>query len=145
MSYETLLDRLDGVKHTGVGRFMARCPAHNDRSPSLGVKDCGDGFTIVNCLAGCETEDVLAAVGLTFSDLYPERIGQDHAYKPVRNRISPRDALATLDHESLVVAIIGADFLENREVDDETWKRLGTAVNRINTTRAECAPARIGR
>ena len=145
MSFETLRDRLDGVRDTGPGRFMARCPAHEDRSPSLGVRDCGDGRTILNCLAGCEAENVLAAVGLTFSDLYPERSGLKHAYKPIRNRISPRDALAALDHESLVVTIIGADFLEHKKIDDETWDRLGAAVNRINTLRAECSPARIGK
>ncbi len=142
MSIETLISRLDGVKETGHGKFLSRCPAHDDRSPSLAIKDGDDGRVLIHCFAGCETEDVLSALGLTFSDVMPERIGQDHSYKPVRNRISPRDALATLDHESLVVAIIGADILEHKEIDDETWDRLGIAVNRINTTRAECAPAR---
>ena len=145
MSLETLIDRLDGVKETGHGKYLSRCPSHDDRSPSLAIKEEGDGRILLHCFAGCETENVLAAIGLTFSDVMPERIGQEHAYKPVRNRISPRDALATLDHESLVVAIIGADFLEHKEIDDETWDRLGIAVNRINSTRAECAPARIGR
>ncbi len=142
MNLEILIDRLDGVKETGPGKYLSRCPAHDDRSPSLAIKEEGDGRILLHCFAGCETEGVLSAIGLTFSDVMPERVGQDHAYKPVRNRISPRDALATLDHESLVVAIIGADILEHKEIDDETWGRLGIAVNRINTTRAECAPAR---
>ena len=75
----------------------------------------------------------------------PERIGQEHTYKPVRNQISAKDALSTLDHESLVVAIIGADFLEHKEIDDETWSRLASAIERVNTARAMCAPVRIGR
>ncbi len=143
MSIDTLISRLDGVKQTGNGRYLASCPAHDDRSPSLAIKDGDDGRVLVHCFAGCETEDVLSAIALTFADVMPERIGQDHAYKPVRNRISPRDALETLDHESLVVAIIGADFLEHKEIDGETWNRLGAAVQRINTTRAMCAPARM--
>ncbi len=105
MSFETLLDRLDGVKHTGPGRFMARCPAHDDKSPSLGVKDCGDGVTVVNCLAGCETEDVLSAVGLSFSDLYPERIGSEHSYKPTRQRFDARQVLRVLRSEATLVAV----------------------------------------
>ena len=145
MSITTLISRLDAVKETGPGRYVARCPAHEDRSPSLAIKDCGDGRILLHDFAGCETEDVLSALGLTFADVMPERIGTEQSYKPVRNRISPRDALATLDHEAFVVAIIGTDFIENQEIDDETWDRLGIAVNRINTTRAECAPARIGR
>ena len=143
MAIDDLLNRLDGVKETGQGKYLSRCPAHNDRSPSLAIKDGDDGRALLHCFAGCETEDVLSAIGLTFSDVMPERIGTEHSYKPVRNRISPRDALATLDHESLVVAIVGADFLEHKEIDDETWGRLAAAVERINTTRAMCAPARV--
>ena len=137
-----LLELLQGVRETAPGRYIARCPAHDDRSPSLAIKDGDDGRVLLHCFAGCGTEDVLSAIGLTFSDVMPERVGQDHAYKPVRNRINPRDALATLDHESLVVAIIGADFLAHKEIDEATWDRLGVAVHRINTTRAMCVPAR---
>ena len=142
MNIDALLCRLDGAKETGHGKYVARCPAHDDRSPSLAIKDGGDGRVLVHCFAGCETEDVLSAIGMTFSDVMPERIGTEHSYRPVHNRISPRDALATLDHESLVVAIIGADILEHKQVDEPTWDRLGAAVQRINSTRALCAPAR---
>ncbi len=142
MSIETVISRLDGVRETAPGKYLARCPAHDDRSPSLAISEGDDGRVLIHDFAGCQTEDVLSAIGLTFSDVMPERIGQDHVYKPVRNRISAKDALSTLDHESLVVAIIGADFLEHKEIDDETWDRLGAAVQRINTTRAMCAPAR---
>ena len=138
-----LLELLEGVKETGPGRYIARCPAHDDRSPSLAIRDGDDGRVLIHCFAGCETEDVLSAIGMTFSDIMPEGVGAEHSYKPVRNRISPRDALATLNHESLVVAIIGADFLEHKEIDEDTWDRLGAAVQRINTTRAMCAPARL--
>ena len=145
MSIETLIDRLDGVKETGHGKFVSKCPAHDDRSPSLAVRECDDGRVLIHCFAGCEVESVLTAVGLTFSDLYPERPGSDHSFKPIRQRFDARQILATLDHESFVVSIIGADFLAQKEIDEETWDRLGTAVHRINSARAECAPARIGR
>ncbi len=131
MSFETLLDRLDGVKHTGPGRFMARCPAHDDRSPSLGVKDCGDGFTVVNCLAGCETEDVLSAVGLSFSDLYPERIGQDHTYKPVGQRFDVRQVLRVLRSEATLVAIAAENIAEGITLSDNDRDRVFNASCRI--------------
>ncbi len=131
MSFATLQDRLDGVKHTGPGRFMARCPAHDDRSPSLGVKDCGDGFTIVNCLAGCETEDVLAAVGLSFSDLYPERIGPEHSYKPVRQRFDARQVLRVLRSEANLVAIAAENIAEGITLSDEDRDRVFNAACRI--------------
>ena len=136
-----ILERLNKVRKSGDG-YIACCPAHDDRSPSLAIKDCDDGRVLVHCFAGCETEDVLSAVGLTFADLMPESIGI-HSYKP--QRFDARQILATLDHEALVVAIVGADFLGHRAIDDETWNRLGVAVRRINTARAMCAPARKGR
>ncbi len=131
MSFEALLDRLDGVKPTGPGRFMARCPAHADKSPSLGVKDCGDGFTVVNCLAGCETEDVLAAVGLSFNDLYPERIGSEHSYKPERQRFDARQVLRVLRSEANLVAIAAENIAEGITLSDEDRDRVFNAACRI--------------
>jgi hypothetical protein len=50
---------------------MARCPAHDDRTPSLSVTEGGDGRVLLKCQAGCDTKDVLAARGLTMADLFP--------------------------------------------------------------------------
>ncbi len=131
MSFEALLDRLDGVKPTGPGRFMARCPAHADKSPSLGVKDCGDGFTVVNCLAGCETEDVLSAVGLSFSDLYPERIGSEHSYKPKRQRFDASQVLRVLRSEATLVAIAAENIAEGITLSDDDRDRVFNAACRV--------------
>ena len=139
MSLTTLLSRLDRVKETGRGKYVALCPAHEDRSPSLAIKDCSDGRVLIHCFAGCETDDVVSAVGLTFADLMPEHIGS-HGYKP--QRFDARQVLATLDHESLVAAIIGADFLQYQAIDEPTWNRLAQAVKRINSARAIAAPLR---
>jgi hypothetical protein len=50
--------------------FKAQCPAHDDRHPSLGVKRAVDGRLLLFCWAGCETADILAALGLAFTDLF---------------------------------------------------------------------------
>ena len=68
----TLLDHLAGLKQTVAGRWIARCPAHDDRNPSLSVRELDDGRVLVYCFAGCDTADVVAAVGLSLSDLYPD-------------------------------------------------------------------------
>jgi len=143
MIIDTLLSHLDGVRETGHGKYVARCPAHDDRSPSLAIKDCDDGKVLIHCFAGCEPEDVLSAIGLRFCDLMSERIGTANSFKP--QRFDARQVLATLDHESLVAAIIGADFLQHQAIDEQTWDRLAQAVGRINTARAMCVPAKIGR
>ena len=140
MSLSTLLLRLDRHKETGRGKYVARCPAHGDRNPSLAIKECSDGRVLIHCFAGCETEDVLTAIGLTFADIMPERIGSGHNYNPPA--FDARQVLATLDHESLCVSVIGADFLEHKEIDEPTWDRLAQAVARINTARTIAAPLR---
>lgn len=68
MILEDFLDLLDDVKPGGNG-YVARCPSHEDREASLGVTE-SDGKILVSCYAGCQTEDVLHELDLTFSDLY---------------------------------------------------------------------------
>lgn len=49
-----------------------RCPAHEDRSPSLSV-DEGEGRALVKCFAGCSAEAVAGALGLAMADLFDDR------------------------------------------------------------------------
>lgn len=53
-------------------RFMAQCPAHDDRNPSLSVRT-GDevpGCAVLKCHAGCDLEALLGALDLDFPDLF---------------------------------------------------------------------------
>jgi hypothetical protein len=58
------------ARGVGVGRWMARCPAHPDRNPSLSIAEGHDGRTLVLCRAGCATKAVVTAMGLSMRDLY---------------------------------------------------------------------------
>ncbi len=69
-----VLGLLPEYKQHGA-QFAARCPAHEDSSPSLSIKEGSDGRALVLCRAGCATEKVLTALGLTFADLYEQRDG----------------------------------------------------------------------
>lgn len=51
--------------------MVARCPAHADGDPSLRVAQAADGRTLLYCRAGCKTEAVLEAAGLSWDDLGP--------------------------------------------------------------------------
>src|SRR5262249_23186215 len=53
----------------GAG-YKAHCPAHNDGTPSLSVSEGDDGRVLLYCFAGCETESVVDAIGLTMADLF---------------------------------------------------------------------------
>lgn len=63
------LCRMLGGKRTGRGKFIAKCSAHSDKSPSLAIRD-GDKCVLIKCWSGCSTEAVLAAIGLTYNDLF---------------------------------------------------------------------------
>jgi putative DNA primase/helicase len=60
MTARTIARALGGRK-TGAG-WMARCPAHDDRDPSLSVAQGDDGKLLVHCHAGCEQHRVIAAL-----------------------------------------------------------------------------------
>jgi|TARA_R110000824_G_scaffold114246_1_gene264653 putative DNA primase/helicase len=48
-----------GGKRSGEG-WVCRCPSHNDRNPSLSIKDADNkNGLIVNCFAGCNYLDVI--------------------------------------------------------------------------------------
>jgi hypothetical protein len=60
MSAETIARALGGSK-SGAG-WMARCPAHSDRVPSLSLSDGPDGRVLVHCHAGCDQQSVIGAL-----------------------------------------------------------------------------------
>lgn len=64
----------------------ARCPAHDDRKPSLGLSD-GDGKVLLICRAGCTTEQILGALGLSWVDLFD---GEDDWRAPFLTRSGRR-------------------------------------------------------
>lgn len=55
---------------------LHHCPAHPDRRPSLSVARGPDGRWLLHDYAGCATEAILRAAGLTFADLFPSDSGR---------------------------------------------------------------------
>lgn len=137
---ESLLGRLEGVRRTGDGRWVARCPAHADRAPSLSVRDTGDGRTLVHCFGGCETGDVLAAIGATWTDLYPVRDrtapGRALRREPVA---SAADALRCLAHEARLAALLAGDLARGERLSEPDRARLRLAAARLTKAESLCA------
>ena len=69
MNVTEIVQRLN-ARRSGEG-WQAKCPAHNDREPSLSIKEGVDGRTLLHCHAGCSTDNVLHSLGLTHRDLFP--------------------------------------------------------------------------
>jgi phage/plasmid primase-like uncharacterized protein len=68
---DNLLDRLDRVSRRGYNQWMACCPVHDDRAPSVSIKLESDNKILIKCFAGCDTKSIVSAVGLTIGDLMP--------------------------------------------------------------------------
>lgn len=72
---EAVLSSLDKVKRVKPNEWKACCPAHNDRSPSLGITLLDSGKILFNCWASCSQDSVLDALrglGLKSSDWNPD-------------------------------------------------------------------------
>lgn len=61
---------LVNARRIGTGKWQARCPAHEDRSPSLGIAEGEDGRILLRCWAGCATADIVKALGISLRDLF---------------------------------------------------------------------------
>jgi len=72
MTIDTLLDRLEGVRPRGSGKWTARCPAHTDKTPSLSIRLADDGKVLLHDFAGCRLEEILSTLGLRPVDLFPD-------------------------------------------------------------------------
>ncbi len=70
MTITDFLSRLDGVRETSTG-WQAKCPAHDDKTPSLSIAEGDDGRVLLKCHAGCTSEAIVQALGLDLRDLFP--------------------------------------------------------------------------
>lgn len=132
MDVSTLLSRLSGVRPTGRDRWSCKCPSHEDRSPSLTIRVVPDGRILLHCFAGCDTESVMATIGLTVSDLFPEPLTRERLPK-IHAPFSALDALKALTAESAVVAIAASDIAEGKPQSAGDADRVCLAAGRIAT------------
>jgi hypothetical protein len=66
MRAEQLTRSLGGRWHGQYG--TARCPAHDDRSPSLSIRDGEVGVLLLHCFAGCQYRDIRVALNFRLDD-----------------------------------------------------------------------------
>ena len=65
--------RILDAQPAGLNCWTAHCTAHDDRKPSLSIREAEDGRTLIHCHAGCAPEQILKAIGLQMADLFPEK------------------------------------------------------------------------
>lgn len=130
MALPDLLNALQKVKKTGPSRYIACCPAHPDKRPSLTITEKDDGMVLIKCWAGCGAADILGAVGLDFDALYPPRL-DDHRGKPARKPWNPYDLLKVNAFEADIVALAAMRISNGHALDHDEKQRLMMAHHRL--------------
>lgn len=132
MTAEILLSRLEKVRQTKPDNWIARCPAHADHTPSLAIRELPDGRVLIKCFTGCGVDDIMAAVGLELSDLFPERLPtSEPERRSKRQGFDALTVLKSLSHE-ITVAIAAVGTLQQRGwLNDDEVDRMATAADRI--------------
>lgn len=123
MTVDDLLPRLDAVCRSSRG-YVARCPAHADKSPSLAIKE-GERGLLIKCWAGCTLDQITAAIGIQVSDLFFDAVDTRTAYQSRIQRTQERQ-WQTLRNEVdgfSIDALREADtFIRSRRgLDISTW------------------------
>src|SRR5690625_3021049 len=117
---------------TAPDQWLARCPAHEDKSPSLSIKAVDDRV-LVHCFAGCDAADVTAAVGLSLADLFDSPLDDlPPVSAHVRRRYGQAEAaLRTLRDEILIVVLAADRLAAGYGLSGDDMTRLHRAHQRI--------------
>ena len=112
MSAERIVSKLSlckEVKSRGKNKrsWIACCPAHDDKSPSLCIDVGENDNVLIHCWAGCAFEEVLSSIGMNMSDAFP-----DDGYRQESFRRKP---CKDKDFHEFVLHISEQDRLHNRK------------------------------
>lgn len=140
MSADKLLSRLQRVKQTGPGKWIASCPTREDKSPSLAIRELDDGTILLHDFGGDSVEAILGAVGLSFADLYRNKPG--HLAKPTKRPFNASDVLALVAFESSLAVLVVSDVINGIPVGDDDFERLLTAAQRLGDAAEVCNGSR---
>ena len=131
---ERMLEKLTKVKG-GKGRWTACCPAHNDRGPSLAIRELEDGRVLIHCFAGCETLSIVQALGMDMTDLFPpdskRREYPVEGKKGLKPAFFASDLMRIISFEALVVAICAYDMSQGKKIGEVDRERMKLSQQRI--------------
>jgi len=130
---ENILSRLDGVKEIRANQWVAICPSHDDKHPSLAVKRGDNNCVLIKCWAGCSAVDVVDSIGFDLKDLFEQSID---FRKPSRERLYPnyKKILQMLRHEVMLLWLIAEDMAAGKIIpakDIDSVRRAFKNVERV--------------
>ena len=130
MSVDTLLQHLKKVTGRN-GHWTACCPAHEDRSPSLAIREVEDGRILLKCFGGCSVQEIVGSIGMNLSDLFPPNDKLSHHKPRVKNAFYATDLLRVIEFESVLVSVAASNIANGVKLTDNDRSRLRKAQERI--------------
>lgn len=136
MIAEDFVSRLEQVRPRSGGKWLAKCPAHEDRSPSLSIRE-HNTCILIRCFSGCTAQEIVSSLGLEMRDLFTDAAvarGQRLVPKPQKLdlvSVAFRFELAALDRRLRADATIRAvEKINGEDLDGDGRDQLLRAVAR---------------
>ena len=134
---DNVLAQLSDARQMQSGQYAARCPAHGGKKRNLTIREFTSGAVGVYCFAGCLTADVVAAMGLEMSDLFPPRQLSGREPKRQPRLLTAGQALELLQAEATFIAVAAANLASGVVLTPAERERLRQAAARIGWLREE--------
>jgi len=128
---DLVLRGLSEVRQRQPGQWSARCPAHDDRGPSLSVCETYDKAVLLHCFAGCTVHDITAALGLNMADLFPPRDSRPGEPRRPPRLLTAGQALELLRQEAMLTLMAASSLSQGKSLTEKDRTQLLTAVVRI--------------
>lgn len=136
MDINEILSKFQRVYKSGNDQWQCLCPVHDDKSPSVGIKYTKDGRILIHCFSGCPTNEILDAVGISFDDLFPDKL--ENEYKPIKRAFNPYAVLTLLSNEVLLCTLAAMDLSKGKILNEIDKQRLILAYSRIKEAYELC-------
>lgn len=128
---DRVLERIT-AKKVSNDQWTARCPAHDDRNPSLSISVGDDGRVLLYCHRGCEIENICWAIDLKVSDLMPE---SDSSFKsPKQDRVIAKTYDYCDENGKLLLQAVRykpKDFSRRKPAPNGGWVWNGQGVRTV--------------
>lgn len=127
---DNLVSRLNKARRTGRDSWVACCPAHDDKNPSMTIREVEPDKILLHCFAGCSVEEIAGAVGLGIGDLMPDR-APDTLRKPSSIPFNARDVLSCLQTDATLLCVFISDVVHGKHIKPEEAASAHKAAARI--------------
>lgn len=127
-----ILSGLVKVKQTGNGKYIACCPVHSDKSPSLGITEKSDGIILMRCFGcGAGALEVCNSLGIDPANLFPPTDNVRYE-KKVRGGFSAWQLLNVLRTDLIRLLVIANDLKKLNALPNDDRDFIAEIILRLN-------------